>query len=260
MPDPNAGLPPRYLRAPEAARFLSLSGRLSASQTFSWRSWSGLTVKAMSWSSVAAFDDGVIEEVRVDWLGEARIVQLEAQIVAVLVQALRPGGAYLGAADEDPERDRLLVVLDGGSVRRDITVVDDHEFRLVCLFRERSRAQRLWEPARVRQQFLRRFHHVGLLEPGDAVGVLVALRLSHRGEDLRLDHLPLRSASTHRGDPEAAIVRRLDRLTRAIERLECDLTISTEALALFVNFWLTTTPPLPDTMREAAQAKATPLD
>ena len=27
MPDPNAGLPSRYLRTPEAARFLSLSGR-----------------------------------------------------------------------------------------------------------------------------------------------------------------------------------------------------------------------------------------
>ena len=27
MSDPNAGLPPRYLRTPEAARFLSLSGR-----------------------------------------------------------------------------------------------------------------------------------------------------------------------------------------------------------------------------------------
>lgn len=54
---------------------------------------------------------------------------------------------------------------------------------------------------------------------------------------------------------EAAIVRRLDRLTRAVERLERDVTISTEAVALFVKFWLTTTPPLPDTMREAAQAK-----
>ena len=53
---------------------------------------------------------------------------------------------------------------------------------------------------------------------------------------------------------ETAIVRRLDRLTRAVERLERDLSISTEALALFVKFWLTTTPPLPDTMREAAQA------
>ena len=27
MPDPDAGLPPRYLRTSEAARFLSLSGR-----------------------------------------------------------------------------------------------------------------------------------------------------------------------------------------------------------------------------------------
>ena len=27
MPDPKAGLPPRYLRTPEAARFLGLSGR-----------------------------------------------------------------------------------------------------------------------------------------------------------------------------------------------------------------------------------------
>ncbi|QSR21076.1 CopG family transcriptional regulator [Hyphomonas sp. KY3] len=54
---------------------------------------------------------------------------------------------------------------------------------------------------------------------------------------------------------EAAITRRLDRLTRAVERLERNQTICTEALALFVRFWLTTTPPLPDTMREAAQAK-----
>ncbi|MEM1381862.1 MAG: CopG family transcriptional regulator [Pseudomonadota bacterium] len=53
---------------------------------------------------------------------------------------------------------------------------------------------------------------------------------------------------------EAAIVRRLDRLTRAIERLERDVTIGNEAMALFVRFWLTTTPPMPDEMRDAAQA------
>ncbi len=53
---------------------------------------------------------------------------------------------------------------------------------------------------------------------------------------------------------EAAIVRRLDRLTRAVERLERDQSIGNEAVALFVKFWLTTTPPLPDDMREAAQA------
>lgn len=54
---------------------------------------------------------------------------------------------------------------------------------------------------------------------------------------------------------EAAITRRLDRLTRTVERLERNQTITTEALALFIRFWLTTTPPLPDTMRETAQAK-----
>ena len=54
---------------------------------------------------------------------------------------------------------------------------------------------------------------------------------------------------------EAAIFRRLDRLTHPIERLEGDQTIAAEAVAHFVKFWLTTTPPLPDTMRDAAQAK-----
>jgi predicted transcriptional regulator len=54
---------------------------------------------------------------------------------------------------------------------------------------------------------------------------------------------------------EAALARRLDRITRQIERLERHVTISNEALALFVRFWLTSTPPLPDTAQAAAQAK-----
>jgi predicted transcriptional regulator len=54
---------------------------------------------------------------------------------------------------------------------------------------------------------------------------------------------------------EAALSRRLDRMTRQIERLERHVTISNEALALFVRFWLTSTPPLPDTAQAAAQAK-----
>jgi predicted transcriptional regulator len=54
---------------------------------------------------------------------------------------------------------------------------------------------------------------------------------------------------------EAALGRRLDRLTRQAERLERHITISNEALALFVRFWLTATPPLPDTAQPAAQAK-----
>ena len=54
---------------------------------------------------------------------------------------------------------------------------------------------------------------------------------------------------------EAALGRRLDRLTRQVERLERHVTISNEALALFVRFWLTVTPPLPDAAQPAAQAK-----
>jgi hypothetical protein len=54
---------------------------------------------------------------------------------------------------------------------------------------------------------------------------------------------------------EAALARRLDRMTRQIERLERHVTISNEAVALFVRFWLTTTPPLPDTAQAAAQLK-----
>jgi predicted transcriptional regulator len=54
---------------------------------------------------------------------------------------------------------------------------------------------------------------------------------------------------------EAALGRRLDRLTRQVERLERHVTISNEALALFIRFWLTVTPPLPDTGQPAAQAK-----
>lgn len=54
---------------------------------------------------------------------------------------------------------------------------------------------------------------------------------------------------------EAALARRLDRMTRAVERLERHSTITNETLALFVRFWLTHTPPLPDTAQTAAQAK-----
>lgn len=54
---------------------------------------------------------------------------------------------------------------------------------------------------------------------------------------------------------EAALARRLDRLTRQLERLDRHIAISNEALALFVRFWLTATPPLPDAAQSAAQAK-----
>lgn len=54
---------------------------------------------------------------------------------------------------------------------------------------------------------------------------------------------------------EAAISRRLDRLSRQGERLERDLGISIEMLALFVRSWLTATAPTPEAARAAARAQ-----
>lgn len=55
---------------------------------------------------------------------------------------------------------------------------------------------------------------------------------------------------------EAAIGRRLDRTSRQIERLERDISIANEALAMFIRAWLTATPALPEVGRAAAEAKA----
>jgi Ribbon-helix-helix protein, copG family len=54
---------------------------------------------------------------------------------------------------------------------------------------------------------------------------------------------------------EAAVTRRLDLLVRQGERVERDLWIAAETLALFIRFWLTVTPPLPESAQAAAQAK-----
>jgi len=54
---------------------------------------------------------------------------------------------------------------------------------------------------------------------------------------------------------EAAFTRRLDRLSRQVQRLERNVGIAIETLALFVRFWLTITPPLPNDAQAAAQIK-----
>lgn len=54
---------------------------------------------------------------------------------------------------------------------------------------------------------------------------------------------------------EAAFARRLDRLSRQVQRLERNTGLTTEALTLFVRFWLAVTPPLPDEDQAAAQIK-----
>ena len=52
---------------------------------------------------------------------------------------------------------------------------------------------------------------------------------------------------------EAALSRRLDRIDRRIGALDQQAEITTEALALFVRFWLTANPPIPESGQAAAQ-------
>ena len=52
------------------------------------------------------------------------------------------------------------------------------------------------------------------------------------------------------------LARRFDRLSRQVERLERDSTISIEMLALFVRSWLAATPVLPEPEPTAAEIKA----
>ncbi|WP_312255889.1 CopG family transcriptional regulator [Stutzerimonas nitrititolerans] len=54
---------------------------------------------------------------------------------------------------------------------------------------------------------------------------------------------------------EAAIAKRLDRLSRQFERLERDQTIQIETLALFVRYFLTVSAPVPEAHQEAAKAQ-----
>jgi hypothetical protein len=51
---------------------------------------------------------------------------------------------------------------------------------------------------------------------------------------------------------EAAIVKRLDRIVRVLERND---SVALETIALFIRFWLTSTPALPEQSSPAARAK-----
>ncbi|RDS85039.1 CopG family transcriptional regulator [Dyella monticola] len=54
---------------------------------------------------------------------------------------------------------------------------------------------------------------------------------------------------------EAAIARRLDRLTRQYERLERDQAILIETVALYVRYYLTVTTPVPEAHQDAVRAQ-----
>lgn len=53
---------------------------------------------------------------------------------------------------------------------------------------------------------------------------------------------------------DAALVRRLDRMSGQLDRVERDLSVTAETIALFVRYYLTITPPLPSGDEDAARA------
>ncbi|KAA5606381.1 CopG family transcriptional regulator [Roseospira marina] len=55
---------------------------------------------------------------------------------------------------------------------------------------------------------------------------------------------------------EAVIVKRLDQIDRRMTRLERDMGIAIESLAVFIKYWVATTPALPEPAAQAARAKA----
>lgn len=55
---------------------------------------------------------------------------------------------------------------------------------------------------------------------------------------------------------EAVIAKRLDQIDRRLTRQERDIGIAVETMAVFIRFWLTTTPALPEPAAQAARAKA----
>jgi predicted transcriptional regulator len=55
---------------------------------------------------------------------------------------------------------------------------------------------------------------------------------------------------------EAATTKRLDQIDRRMTRVERDIGIAVETLAVFIRFWLTSNPPLPEPAHTAAKAQA----
>jgi hypothetical protein len=55
---------------------------------------------------------------------------------------------------------------------------------------------------------------------------------------------------------EAVVAKRLDQIDRRMTRLERDVGIAVETLAVFIRFWITTTPALPEPAAQAARAKS----
>lgn len=98
--------------------------------------------------------------------------------------------------------------------------------------------------------------HTFRLSPAVA-GQLAELAIRKRVSQAEIVEVALVSFLSPDGSErmEAAVSRRLDRVLRQLEQLEGGVEVGNEALALFVRFWLTANPPLPEAVAAAAQAK-----
>jgi hypothetical protein len=92
------------------------------------------------------------------------------------------------------------------------------------------------------------------------IDALLARQLDDRARSRRITRTDIVEAALaslltpdHEERVEAALVRRLDRISRQLDRLEWSVELSNEAIGLFVRAWLTNNPPLPDGALRAAQ-------
>jgi predicted transcriptional regulator len=90
--------------------------------------------------------------------------------------------------------------------------------------------------------------------PGDVARALdeVARRTRRSKSEIMVAALASYLSPDSAEATEAAVTRRLDRMSRQIERLERDVVISNEAVALFVRTWLRNAPSMSSPDNQAA--------
>lgn len=93
------------------------------------------------------------------------------------------------------------------------------------------------------------------------IDAVLARQLDERASSRRITRTDIVEAALaslltpdHEERVEAVLTRRLDRISRQLDRLEWHVELSNETFALFVRSWLINTPPLPDAALRAAQA------
>ena len=93
------------------------------------------------------------------------------------------------------------------------------------------------------------------------IDAVLARQLDERASSRRITRTDIVEAALaslltpdHEERIEAVLTRRLDRISRQLDRLEWHVELSNEAFALFVRSWLVNSPPLPDAALRAAQA------